>query len=68
MVDNAVGRLFEMGNAGSMANAGLSELSSKADLQSKGAVGRKRVLDRFTLEGNAEAFLGAYGRAIESLE
>lgn len=68
MVDNAVGRLFEMGNAGSMANAVLSELSSKADLQSKGAVGRKRVLDRFTLEGNAEAFLGAYGRAIESLE
>jgi glycosyltransferase involved in cell wall biosynthesis len=68
MVDDTVGRLFEMGNAGSMANAVLSEISSKADLQSKGAVGRKRVLDRFTLEGNAEAFLGAYERAIGSLE
>ncbi len=64
MVDSSVGALFELGDVDSMAEAILSEISSKDVLLSKGATGRKRVLDRFSLEGNADAFLSVFERAI----
>ncbi len=64
MVDASVGALFELGDADSMAETILSEISSKEALLSKGATGRKRVLDRFSLEGNADDFLSVYERAI----
>ena len=58
MVDSSVGSLFELGSADS-----LSELSSNEVLLQKGAEGRQRVLERFTLDGNAERFLDVYARA-----
>ena len=66
MVDSSVGALFEMGDLDSMSNAILQEISSKEVLDSKGMEGRRRVLDRFTLEGNATSFLAVYQRAIAS--
>lgn len=66
MVDETVGGLFTMGDANSLADTVLSEVSSREDLVSKGASGRRRIIDRFTLEGNAEAFLSVYDRAISS--
>ncbi len=64
MVDSSVGSLFEVGNVESMASAILQEISSKENLSSKGMEGRRLVLDRFTLEGNAKSFLEVYQRAI----
>ena len=63
MVDDSVGALFELGSAESLSEAINSELSSTNGLLEKGAEGRKRVLDRFTLDGNAERFLEVYRRA-----
>ena len=65
MVDASVGALFDLGNVDSMAEAILSEISPKDGLLSKGAAGRRLVLDRFSLEGNADAFLSVYERAIK---
>tara|TARA_B100001123_G_scaffold288484_2_gene321427 strand:- start:15801 stop:17039 length:1239 start_codon:yes stop_codon:yes gene_type:complete len=64
MVDQTVGALFEMGSETSLADAILSESSSKKDLLEKGVEGRRRVMDMFNLEGNARDFLGVYDRAI----
>ncbi len=64
MVDESVGGLFEIGSDESLAGAIISELSSPQTLLVKGAEGRNRVLDRFTLEGNAKDFLSVYQRAI----
>ena len=63
MVDETVGALFELGSVDSLSEAIASELSSNESLTQKGAEGRKRVLDRFTLDGNAERFLEVYHRA-----
>jgi len=64
MVDESVGGLFEMGSEESLAEAIISEASSAQSLLEKGAEGRRRVLERFTLEGNAEDFLSVYRRAM----
>jgi len=64
MVDDSVGALFEIGSEESLAGVILSEISSKKGLLKKGAEGRNRVLDNFTLDGNAEDFLAVYRRAI----
>ena len=63
MVDDSVGRLFRMGDEESMANAILSEFGDPDALQAKGEVGRHRVLEGFTFEGNSERFEIIYGRA-----
>ena len=63
MVDETVGALFELGSVDSLSEAIASELSSNESLNQKGAEGRQRVLDRFTLDGNAERFLEVYRRA-----
>ena len=63
MVDDSVGRLFRMGNEESMANAILSEFEDSSVLRAKGEVGRHRVLEGFTFEGNSERFEIIYGRA-----
>ena len=63
MVDETVGALFELGSVDSLSEAIASELSSNESLKQKGAEGRQRVLDRFTLDGNAERFLEVYRRA-----
>ena len=64
MVDDSVGALFEIGSVDSLAKAITSEVSSKQSLLKKGAEGRRRVLDQFTLDGNAKDFLAVYRRAI----
>ena len=63
MVDDSVGRLFRMGDEESMANAILSEFGDPDALRAKGEVGRHRVLEGFTFEGNSERFEIIYGRA-----
>ena len=63
MVDDSVGRLFKMGDEESMANAILSEFEDSGVLRTKGEVGRHRVLEGFTFEGNSERFEIIYGRA-----
>ena len=62
MVDETVGALFELGSVDSLSETIASELSSN-EVNQKGAEGRQRVLDRFTLDGNAERFLEVYHRA-----
>ena len=63
MVDSSVGALFELGSVDSLSETISSELSSNEILLQKGAEGRQRVLERFTLNGNAERFLEVYIRA-----
>ncbi len=64
MVDESVGRLFKMGSVNSLADAIISEISSKSEMTGKGSKGRSRVLNEFNLEGNANDFLEVYERAI----
>ncbi len=63
MVDSRVGALFEIGSVDSLSEVISSELSSNEILLQKGSEGRQRVLERFTLDGNAERFLEVYTRA-----
>ena len=64
MVEDSVGALFEMGSAESLSQAICSEATSTESLLEKGMEGRKRVLQDFTLDGNAEDFLAVYRRAM----
>jgi len=64
MVDDSVGALFELGSAESLSQAICSEASSMDSLLEKGREGRKRVLQNFSLDGNAEDFLAVYRRAM----
>mgnify|MGYP001221868174 FL=1 len=64
MVDETVGALFEIGSVESLSQAICSAASSIDSLLEKGSEGRNRVLENFTLEGNAEDFLAVYRRAI----
>jgi len=64
MVDDSVGALFEIGSAESLSQTICSEASSMESLLKKGGEGRKRVLESFTLDGNAEDFLAVYRRAM----
>ena len=66
MVDQGVGALFEMGSASSLSKAILAESSSTSDLLEKGSEGRRRVMDQFNLQDNANDFLEVYNRAISS--
>tara|TARA_B100000131_G_C18124859_1_gene614334 strand:- start:1380 stop:2606 length:1227 start_codon:yes stop_codon:yes gene_type:complete len=63
MVDESVGALFEMGSEEALAQAIVNECSSREILLKKGSEGRNRVMEKFTLLGNAESFLEIYDRA-----
>ena len=63
MVDESVGALFEMGSEEALAQAIVNECSSREILLKKGSEGRNRVMEKFTLQGNAESFLEIYDRA-----
>ena len=63
MVDSSVGALFELGSVDSLSETISSELSSNEALLQKGAEGRQRVMERFTLNRNAERFIEVYARA-----
>jgi len=63
MVDEAVGRLFAMGDPDSMADAIMAELADPEGLRVKGEAGRHRVLEEFTFEHDAGRFETIYERA-----
>ena len=64
MVDSEVGALFEMGNINSMSETILKEISDKKLLKEKGDAGRKRVLENFTYEIDADQFIEIYERIV----
>jgi len=63
MVDDSVGILFKMGEIESMSAAIMKGVESIEKMREKGAEGRKRVLEGFTLKSNAESFESIYKRA-----
>jgi glycosyltransferase involved in cell wall biosynthesis len=62
MVDSEVGALFDMGDINSMSETILKEISDKKSLQKKGVAGRKKVLQNFTYEIDADSFIEIYER------
>ena len=62
MVDSEVGSLFQMGNINSMSSTIIKEISNMDALKNKGIAGRKRVLQKFTYEIDAESFTEIYDR------
>jgi glycosyltransferase involved in cell wall biosynthesis len=62
MVDSTVGALFAMGDIDSMSSTILHEIKNKKILESKGIEGRKRVIEKFTYEIDANSFLRIYNR------
>ena len=62
MVDSTVGALFAMGDIDSMSSTILYEIKNKKILESKGIEGRKRVIEKFTYEIDANSFLQIYNR------
>ncbi len=62
MVDSEVGSLFQMGNINSMSSTIIKEISNMDALKNKGIAGRKRVLQKFTYEIDAESFIEIYDR------
>tara|TARA_B000000475_G_scaffold47710_1_gene36578 strand:- start:1972 stop:2601 length:630 start_codon:yes stop_codon:yes gene_type:complete len=63
MVDETVGALFTMGNMESM--LGALERTLKEEESRKGAQGRKRVVEKFNFDGNADVFEKIYLEAIQ---
>jgi len=51
-----------MGDINSMSETILKEISDKKSLQKKGVAGRKRVLQNFTYEIDADNFIEIYER------
>ena len=64
MVDDTVGSLAKLGDAESLANCIIQDLSNPEQLYSKAIAGRERVLDGFTYEHNAADFERLYLSAI----
>ena len=62
MVDSTVGALFTMGDIDSMASTILEEIKHRELLHKKGLEGRKRVINRFTYEIDADYFIKIYNR------
>lgn len=65
-VDEAVGARYRLGDDAGFAEAVLGELMDPEQAKAKGAAGRKRVLERFTMERELEAYLSTYERAMAS--
>jgi glycosyltransferase involved in cell wall biosynthesis len=62
MVDSTVGALFIMGDIHSMSSTILEEIKNKKALNKKGIEGRKRVIEKFTYEMDADYFIKIYNR------
>jgi len=62
MIDEYVGGLCEM-DTNSLAKS-MHDLLSSDQISNLGSAGRHRVLDKFTIEGNADDFISVYDRAI----
>ncbi len=66
MLDDDVGGLCEM-DTNSLANS-MYELLSSKNLSELGSAGRHRVLDKFTIEGNANDFISIYEKVISDIK
>jgi glycosyltransferase involved in cell wall biosynthesis len=62
-VDSTTGALYPVGDHDAFARVVDEELTDATGLETKGAAGRQKVLDRFTMAREVEAYLGAYARA-----
>ena len=65
MVDESVGRLYQLGQVDSLSQAIIAELQSVEVLSNKAKVGRARVLESFTFEHNAEDFASIFQSVIK---
>ena len=63
-VDSSTGALYAVGDHDAFARVVDEELSDTAQLKAKGEAGRAKVLERFTMAREVEAYLEAYGRAM----
>ncbi len=63
-VDISTGALYTVGDHDAFARVVDEELSDTAQLKAKGEAGRAKVLERFTMAREVEAYLEAYGRAM----
>ena len=63
-VDERTGALYAVGDHDAFARVVDEELSDTAQLKAKGEAGRAKVLERFTMAREVEAYLEAYGRAM----
>ena len=64
-VDGTTGALYPVGDHTAFARVVDEELADADGLEAKGAAGRQKVLDRFTMAREVEAYLGAYTRACD---
>lgn len=65
MVDEKVGSLAELGDANSLAEKIIDELSNPERLLEKANAGRERILSRFTYEHNAAEFEDIFNSVIK---
>ena len=63
-VDQSTGALYRVGDHEAFAGAVDEELSNDERLKAKGEAGRAKVLERFTMAREVEAYVAAYGRAM----
>ena len=63
-VDERTGALYRVGDHEAFAGVVDEELSNDERLKAKGEAGRAKVLERFTMAQEVEAYVAAYGRAI----
>ena len=64
-VDSTTGALYRVGDHDAFARVVDQELSDAEGLSAKGEAGRAKVLERFTMAREVEAYLRAYGRAMD---
>jgi glycosyltransferase involved in cell wall biosynthesis len=65
MVDDTVGGLFDRGDYSGMAKVVCDELNGSVLRLKKAKAGRKRVLEAFTCEGNAELYEDVFQRSVQ---
>jgi len=65
MIDDTVGGLFDRGDFVGIAKAVCDELNGHVKRLKKAKAGRKRVLENFTLEGQAESYEDVFLRSVQ---
>ena len=65
MIDDTVGGLFDRGDFVGLAKAVCDELNGHVQRMKKAKAGRKRVLENFTLEGQAESYEDVFLRSVQ---
>ena len=65
MIDDTVGGLFDRGDFVGLSKAVCDELNGHVQRMKKAKAGRKRVLEDFTLEGQAESYEDVFLRSVQ---